>query len=209
MSTLAPPTRRRRIPVALLTILALGLALPARADDKPKEGGAASSAPIGKSSVQSAASLLDQLKSAKDATAAHELETKIWQAWTTSGNADIDKLMQQASILMQIQQFDNALSILDTIVAKAPDFAEGWNKRATLLYVMHDYDRSMSDIQKVLTLEPRHFGAIAGIGLIRLAKGDPAGAVTAYKKVLEIDPQNIGAQQSIKALGEQIQGNPI
>ena len=192
-----------------LVCMAAGFAVPALAADPPKPPAAAENAPLGKAARVTAATFLDQLKAAKDATAAHELEAKIWAAWSSSGDTGIDRLMNQALVLMQVMQFDDSLAILDSVVAKAPDFAEGWNKRATLLYAMQDYDRSMADIQKVLTLEPRHFGAIAGIGLIRLAKGDAAGAVTAYQKVLEIDPQNVGAKQSIEALSKGLQGSPI
>lgn len=200
--------RRGLAALTLFTLAGLAI-LPALADDKPKDSGSAQSMPVGKSALAAAAVLLDQLKQAKDAPAAHDLEARIWAAWGSSGDAAIDKLVQQAAILMQVQQYDESLAILDTVVAKAPEFAEGWNKRATLLYIMQKLDRSMADIQKVLTLEPRHFGAIAGIGLISLAKGDKAGALSAYKKVLEINPQNTGAQQSIDALSKELQGNPI
>ena len=204
-------TKTFRRGLAALTLFTLaGLAvLPASADDKPKDSGSAQSMPVGRSALAAAAVLLDQLKQAKDAPTAHDLEARIWAAWGSSGDAAIDKLVQQAAILMQVQQYDESLAILDTVVAKAPEFAEGWNKRATLLYIMQKLDRSMADIQKVLTLEPRHFGAIAGIGLISLAKGDKSGALSAYKKVLEINPQNTGAQQSIDALSKELQGNPI
>ena len=200
--------RRGLAALTLLTFAGLAV-LPASADDKPKDSTAAQPMPAGKAALAAAGLLLDQLKQAKDASAARELEARIWAAWGSSGDAAIDKLVQQAAILMQVNQLDESLAILDTVVAKAPEFAEGWNKRATLLYIMQKLDRSMADIQKVLTLEPRHFGAIAGIGLISLAKGDKAGALSAYKKVLEINPQNTGAQQSIDALTKELQGNPI
>jgi len=167
------------------------------------------SPPIGKSARDMAAPLLDQLRTAKDEATARMLEAQVWSAWVGSGNDEVDGLMQRSTALMQGQAFDEALAVLDTVVAKAPEFAEGWNKRATLLYMMNDFDRSMADIGKVLALEPRHFGALAGIGLIRAAKGDRLGAVAAYNKVLEIDPLNNGAKASIDALGKELEGNPI
>jgi tetratricopeptide (TPR) repeat protein len=169
----------------------------------------AQSPPIGKSALDTAAPLLDQLKSAQDETAARALEQQVWLAWTGSGNDEVDSLMRKSSALMQAQAFDEALAVLDGVVAKAPKFAEGWNKRATLLFMMSDYDRSMADIGKVLDLEPRHFGALSGLGLIRSAKGDKLGAIAAYKKVLEIDPQNHAAKASIDELGKELEGNPI
>ena len=189
--------------MSLVTVLAV-LLLPgfALAQSTPNAG-------IGKAAVATAAPLLDQLKTAKDEAAARLLEAQVWAAWSHSGDDQVDGLMARSVVLMQVQAFDEALAVLDGVVAKAPDFAEGWNKRATLLYVMNDYDRSMADIGRVLTLEPRHFGALSGIGLIRLAKGDRAGALAAYKQVLQIDPLNAGAKASIDALARDLQGDPI
>lgn len=172
-------------------------------------GMASAQSAIGKSSLAAAAPYLDQLKSATDEAMARMLEARVWASWSQTGNDEVDGLMAKSAVLMQTQSLDEALAVLDTVVAKAPDFAEGWNKRATLLYMMSDYNRSMSDIGHVLALEPRHFGALSGIGLIRLAKGDKAGALAAYKQVLEIDPQNIGAKASFEALSKDLQGDPI
>lgn len=185
-----------------LTLLAV---VPARLALAQTVPGAA----IGASARQNASPLLDQLKSANDEATAKILESRVWAAWSQSGNDEVDGLMQRSVALMQGQAFDEALAVLDSVVAKAPNFAEGWNKRATLLYVMNDFDRSMADIARVLALEPRHFGAISGIALIRQAKGDKAGALAAYKQVLEIDPLNPGAKASVDALGQDLQGNPI
>jgi tetratricopeptide (TPR) repeat protein len=164
---------------------------------------------VGKAARLLASNLLDQLRVAPDETAAGELERQIWAAWMKSGDAEIDDLVQRALLLMEIGRLDEALAILDSVVAKAPDYAEGWNKRATLLYVMSEYDRSLKDIDCVLSLEPRHFGAISGIGLIRAAKGDFQGAIDAYRRVLAIDPHNGSAQKSIDALQKHIDGSPI
>ncbi len=166
-------------------------------------------APIGKASHDAAAPLLDQLKSAKDTAEAVAIEAKIWTAWMSSGDDKIDAAIQQSTALSRLQMFDESLAILDSVVAKAPDYAEAWNRRATLLYMMHELDRSVADIQKVLTLEPRHFGAISGLGLISLAKGDRKGALVAFQKVLEIDPQNPSAKASVEQLDKELQGNPI
>ncbi len=166
-------------------------------------------APIGKASHDAAAPLLDQLKSAKDTAEAMMLESKVWQAWMTSGDAKIDEMVQKANTLMQFSMFDDSLAILDSVVAKAPNYAEGWNRRATLLYMMQEYNRSLADIRQVLALEPRHFGAISGLGMISMVKGDKAGALSAYKKVLEIDPQNPSAKASVEQLDKELSGNPI
>jgi tetratricopeptide (TPR) repeat protein len=168
----------------------------------------ADDAPIGKASHDAAAPLLDQLKLAKSVPEALVLEGKIWEAWMTSGDEKIDGMVQQSVALMRLQLFDESLAILDGVVARAPDYAEGWNRRATLLFMMQDYNRSLADIRRVLALEPRHFGAISGLGLISMAKGDKAAARDAYKKVLEIDPNNPSAKQSVEQLDKELQGNP-
>jgi tetratricopeptide (TPR) repeat protein len=168
----------------------------------------ADDAPIGKASHDAAAPLLDQLKLAKSVPEALVLEGKIWEAWMTSGDEKIDGMVQQSVALMRSQLFDESLAILDGVVARAPDYAEGWNRRATLLFMMQDYNRSLADIRRVLALEPRHFGAISGLGLISMAKGDKAAARDAYKKVLEIDPNNPSAKQSVEQLDKELQGNP-
>jgi Flp pilus assembly protein TadD len=178
-------------------IVAFSLALSAAGSSE-----LAQTKPVGQAARDAAAPLLDQLKTANDEATARMLEARVWSAWFHSGDDDIDGLMVRASELMQAASFDEALAVLDTIVAKAPGFAEGWNKRATLLYAMSDYDRSLADIGRVLALEPRHFGALSGIGLIRVARGDKAGAVAAYRRVLDVDPMNIGAKASIDALGK-------
>ena len=190
-------------PFVLVFVIGLGLAMsaPVCAFSQSK--------PVGQVARDTAAPLLDQLKIAKDEATARMLEAEVWSAWTGSGDDQIDNLMQRSAALMQAQAFEEALSVLDAVVAKAPQFAEGWNKRATLLYMMHDFDRSLADISQVLALEPRHFGALSGMGLIRSAKGDKLGAVVAYKKVLEVDPQNSAAKASIDALGKQLEGDPI
>jgi len=190
-------------PFVLVFVLGLGLAMSAPVCALSQ------SKPVGQVARDTAAPLLDQLKIAKDEATARMLEAEVWSAWTGSGDDQIDNLMQRSAALMQAQAFEEALSVLDAVVAKAPQFAEGWNKRATLLYMMHDFDRSLADISQVLALEPRHFGALSGMGLIRSAKGDKLGAVVAYKKVLEVDPQNSAAKASIDALGKQLEGDPI
>ena len=190
------------------SLLALMIALAAILGSLPVAFAADAPTPIGKASLDAAAPLLDQLKLAKSMPEAMALEGKIWEAWMTSGDAKIDGMVQQSVALMRMQMFDESLAILDGVVAKAPDYAEGWNRRATLLYMMQDYGRSLADIQKVLTLEPRHFGAISGLGLISMVKGDKAAARDAYKKVLEIDPNNPNAKASVEQLEKELQGNP-
>ena len=178
------------------------------ADDPSKADSATPATSIGKHALAAAAPLLDQLKLAKDADAANALVAQIWDAWTESGDPGIDDKMSQAVALMQVQHYDEAVAVLDSVVAAAPGFAEGWNRRATVLFLMDDFDRSTADIQKTLTLEPRHFGAISGLALIATVKGDKALALSAWQKVLEINPQNAGAREKVDELTKEISGSP-
>jgi tetratricopeptide (TPR) repeat protein len=152
--------------------------------------------------------LFVELKSARTGTEARLTELKIWNAWIKSGDDEVDKLVDQAIQAMQTLHYQDALALLDVVVVKKPDYAEGWNKRATVLYVVGELDRSMADIGKVLALEPRHFGAISGIGLIQIAKGNKKAALDAYRKVIEIYPLSQGAIQSIESLEKEVEGDP-
>jgi tetratricopeptide (TPR) repeat protein len=132
--------------------------------------------------------LFARLKATKAQDDGDEIVTQIWKLWQRSGNEKLDAAMEQAMLLMGQGLGSLAMPILDEIVAEKPDWAEGWNKRATVLYLMGEHDRSLADIDRVLALEPRHFGAIAGIGLIRIAKGEMREALAAFRRALAINP---------------------
>lgn len=152
--------------------------------------------------------LFQDLKAAPDPGIARVIESTIWKAWLKSGDAAVDALVDDAITAMGTRKLQEALAILDAVVSKAPAYAEGWNKRATVLYMAGDLERSLADIDHVLALEPRHFGALAGIGLIKSAKGDTLGAIAAYKRVLAIHPMSLGAKSSLEALEKALEGDP-
>jgi len=153
--------------------------------------------------------LFTALKSAPSAEAAAPVEARIWALWTDSGTDDIDRLMALGINAMGVRNFATANSAFTTIVEKAPEFAEGWNKRATLYYLMGALGRSAADVEKTLALEPRHFGALSGLGLIRLAQDDEGGALEAFERALEIHPNIAGATSHIRALREKLKGRSI
>ena len=132
--------------------------------------------------------LFAQLKATKVQDDGDEIVAQIRKLWQRSGDEKLDAAMEQAMLLMGQGLGSLAMPILDEIVAEKPDWAEGWNKRATVLYLMGEHDRSLADIDRVLALEPRHFGAIAGIGLIRIAKGEMREALAAFRRALAINP---------------------
>jgi tetratricopeptide (TPR) repeat protein len=153
--------------------------------------------------------LFDQLKKAASPDAASAVEAKIWDIWTEAGDPAIDKLMDEGSTAMAMSDFDTALDRFNGIIAKRPDFAEGWNKRATLYYLMGEYQKSLDDIGHVLELEPRHIGALSGLGLVNLQLDRDEAAADAFQRVLDIDPQNASAKANLAIVNDLLQRKAI
>ena len=121
----------------------------------------------------------------------------------------LDLLMEQVAALIGQGLVPPALPLLDDMVARAPEWAEAWNKRATALYLAGEHDRSLADIDRVLALEPRHFGALAGMGLIRIAKGQFREALAAYRRALAVNPFLTERFELIPALERMVGEKPI
>ena len=118
-------------------------------------------------------------------------------------------MMQWAKKAMDEQKFDIALDFLDQVVTMRPDFAEGWNRRATVHFMMKNFAKSMADIGQTLELEPRHFGALSGMALIFKARGSKQMAFNAYQRVLDIYPMMRDAQNEVATLSEELAGEAI
>ncbi len=132
--------------------------------------------------------LFEKLKISPDETTARENANRIWEAWFKSGDSKIDELMQQAIRKRETYNYDGAIEILNQIIAQKPDYSEAWNQRATIYFFKQEYEKSLEDVAKTLELEPRHFGALAGRGIIRLRQNKPALAVQNILKAMEIHP---------------------
>ena len=158
---------------------------------------------------EEAAQLLDrlfgQLNKADNEKAANAVEKAIWNLWAQSGSPTADALLQQATKAMNASAHPIALRILDTIIEIKPDFAEAWNKRATIYYLEREFDKSLADIDVVLDLEPRHFGALSGMGMIRRQLGDERGALEAFRRALAIHPHQKGAKRAVKELESELE----
>ena len=150
--------------------------------------------------------LFEQLRNTGEPVVAREAELQIWRIWMSSGRDDIDGIMREGIEAMQSGRFDDAIGHFDQIVGMAPDFAEGWNKRATAYYLNDELRESVRDIQRTLELEPRHFGAISGMGLIFLKRGDPLGALDAFEAVLQIHPHSRGTRYRVELLRQELLG---
>jgi len=153
--------------------------------------------------------LFEQLRQATSSGEAHNIEQRIWRIWTNSGDMAVDTLMAKGIVAMAREHYDEARDAFDEIVRRAPEFAEGWNKRATLNYLTGDFKASVADVEKTLMLEPRHFGALSGLGLISLAIGEDERALEAFEAVLAIHPRMAVADSHIRALREKLHGRII
>ncbi|MDX2314041.1 MAG: tetratricopeptide repeat protein [Gammaproteobacteria bacterium] len=153
---------------------------------------------------QRLAPLFETLKTTGDLATARAAEVEIWRIWIDSGDGDIDALMVEGVVAMNNARFADAITIFGEITARAPAFAEGWNKRATAYFLNENYAASVRDIQTTLALEPRHFGAISGMGLIFLTRGDETGALAAFEAVVAIHPKSPGARQRIEELRKRV-----
>lgn len=148
--------------------------------------------------------LFERLRTTAEPLEAQTIEVQIWRIWTDSGRDDVNALLADGTRAMAQGRLKEAIAIFDRVVATLPDFAEGWNKRATAHYLYENYTDSVIDIESTLALEPRHFGAISGMGLIFMARGDEAGALGAFEEVLKIHPHARGAQAYVEQLREKL-----
>lgn len=153
--------------------------------------------------------LFEQLKASQSPAAAQALEGLIWEIWLESDQNSINILMRQGQRAMQSGDFATAYDHFSTIVELEPDFAEGWNKRATVLYLIGDLDASIEDVKRTLTLEPRHFGALSGLGLINDALEDEEAALGAYEAALEVHPFLGTATVRVEQLKKALEGRRI
>jgi tetratricopeptide (TPR) repeat protein len=128
------------------------------------------------------------------------IEPKIWDAWMHQGSNAENEALAKATNTMNLGLFAEADKQLTALVAKAPGFAEAWNKRATLYFLMGKMDESLADIIKVLDIEPRHFGALSGRGLIYQRQGKNPEALAAFKDALAVNPTMTGARIAVQKL---------
>lgn len=146
--------------------------------------------------------LFEALGSADTPVEAAAIEQQIWTAWFDyAGPAEtVPQDMENGSIALRSGLVGLAERLFSRVIEADPQYAEGWNRRATVRYVMGDYAGSIADIAETLALEPRHFGALSGLGLCYLALGQPEQALAAFEAVLDVHPQSPSARQNVEAL---------
>jgi len=153
--------------------------------------------------------LFGALKAAPDEASAKHVEARIWAIWLQTPSDTTALLMTRAKAAIDAQNIDVAIKLLDAVVKLNPNYIEGWNRRATLYYLKNDYARSIQDIEQVLAREPRHFGALAGLGMIMQDLGDEKRALDAFRRALAVNPHLEKVPELVKTLSEKVEGRDI
>jgi tetratricopeptide (TPR) repeat protein len=153
--------------------------------------------------------LFGALKVAPDDTSAKAIEERIWALWMVSRSDTATLLMTRVKTAIEQKDTDLAIKLLDAIVKIKPDYVEAWNRRATIYYMKKDYGHSLADIREVLKREPRHFGALSGLGLIMQDIGDDKQALEVYRRALAVHPRLQRIPDVVKTLQEKVEGRDI
>ena len=144
--------------------------------------------------------LFGLLHETENPRAGEQITWRIWIIWRELDDENADTLMDKGIRDMSLQRYDQALITFNKVVEIAPTYAEGWNKRATLLFLMGDYVGSVADIKRTVALEPRHFGAGSGLGLIYIHLDNDAAALRAFEQALEVNPHLPGARHNVESI---------
>ena len=131
----------------------------------------------------------------------------MWRIWGRSGDRDIDSLFERGVGQMEADDMPAALNTFNDIVRRRPAFAEGWNKRATILFLLGRFDDSLKDCHEVLKRNPLHYGALSGMGQIYLHRGDIDAAVRHFERALQINPNLTGVAEALRLI-QQERSNP-
>ena len=146
--------------------------------------------------------LFDKLFLSTNNMEASKLLFNIWDIWSIADNQETQIIFDEANQFMDVGELDNAIELFTKVVKQSPEFAEGWNKRATVYFLKGELNRSISDIEKTLNLEPRHFGALDGLAEIYLMQDDLVGAAVIYRRILEIIPSSKKSQDRLKLIND-------
>jgi tetratricopeptide (TPR) repeat protein len=148
--------------------------------------------------------LFDQLLNEVDSESSIGIEGQIWQHWLDAPDKNSANLLSQVTNALGVRRLEIALRLSTQLVDSYPDFAEGWNKRATIHYLLGNNAQSVADIRETVRLEPRHFGAISGLGMIFVRENNFPAALQAFEQVLKISPASRGAKRSIEQVRREI-----
>ena len=153
--------------------------------------------------------LFEALKIAPTEESAKYVENRIWALWLAAGGDTSNLLMGRVKTAMEKKDLDLALKLLNAIIDLKPEFVEAWNRRATIYFNNKDYVSAIADIHEVLMREPRHFGALSGLGTIMQELGDDKAALEAYRRALAVHPKLEKVPDLVKKLTEKVEGREI
>jgi tetratricopeptide (TPR) repeat protein len=153
--------------------------------------------------------LFQALKAAPDDESAKYIENRIWAIWLASPSDTANLLMTRAKTATDAEDYDLAIKLLNAVIDIKPDFAEALNRRATVYFAKKDYGRALSDIHEVLGREPRHFGALSGLGIILEELGDDRHALDAFRRALAVHPRLERIPDLVKKLADKVDGRDI
>jgi tetratricopeptide (TPR) repeat protein len=153
--------------------------------------------------------LFEALKVAPDADSAKLVEGRIWALWLASGSDTADLLMGRVKAAIDKKDTQLAIRLLDSVIKLRPDYVEAWNRRATIHFANKDYGKSLADIRQVLAREPRHFGALSGLGVIMQEFGEEKLALEAFRRALAVNPHLQKIPDFVKSLTEKVEGRDI
>jgi tetratricopeptide (TPR) repeat protein len=153
--------------------------------------------------------LFEALKVAPDDVSAKGVEDRIWALWIASGSDTANLLMSRVKVAIEAQDLDLAIKLLNAIIELKPDYVEAWNRRATLYYMKKDFGHALLDIQQVLAREPRHFGAMSGLGMILQEFGDEKHALEVFRRALAVHPRLQRIPDLVKSLSVKVEGRDI
>ena len=155
------------------------------------------------------AEMFDELQSAPTEEEANDIALDIWASWMQSGSDAADLIMERAVQAQAFGDLDHARALYDRVIAIQPDYAEAWNRRATVFLAQENYSEALRDVNEALRLEPRHFGAWGGLGAVLERLGSKDEAVSAYEKALEIYPLFPSAKRGITRIRREQEGRPV
>jgi tetratricopeptide (TPR) repeat protein len=205
----------RLLPFVAVAVSAAAWVLPAQAEsidpEPPKPIGPPSALPRTQhgDKAQNLDRLFEALKVAPDEDSAKYVENRIWAIWLASSSDTANLLMSRAKTAVDSKDYDLAIKLLNAVIDIKPDFVEAWNRRATVYYTRKDFGRALADIHEVLAREPRHFGALSGLGIILQELGDDKRALEVFRRALAIHPHLERVPDLVKKLTDQIDGRDI
>lgn len=153
--------------------------------------------------------LFSALKLSDSVDNARVIESQIWEVWAQTSDEEPAMLYEMGTFAMANRDFVGAIESFTQLVEIAPEFAEAWNKRATVYYLTGQYELSIEDIRQTLVLEPRHFGALSGLGLIMMRLERPAVALKSFEAAIELHPHMPSAKAHIEMLADRVDGEPL